>query len=68
MNIDLSLIPLKDLADEVIRRSDCGIIHVKTLEGRQVYFNWVGPYYEALGYCVEMQHLIKEAQDKGELE
>lgn len=56
--MDLSLIPLKDLSDEIIKRSDCGIIFIKTIDGKQIYANWVGPYYEALGYCAEMNNII----------
>ncbi len=63
---DLSLISLKELGDEIIKRSDCGIIHVKTLEGKEIFFNWVGDYYEALGHCVDMQDLIKKDKDNDE--
>ncbi len=64
MSIDLSLIPSKDLADELIRRASSGIIIFTTIEEDEVYYNWIGGYYQALGLCAEMQNLIKEDQDK----
>ena len=64
--MDLSLVPLKDLADEIIRRSACGIIHVKTIDEKQIYWNWCGPYYEALGYCSEISRMIQDCKNEEE--
>ena len=62
--MDLSLVPIKDLADELMRRADCGVIIFKTFEEEEVYINWIGDYYGALGMCVEMQNQIINEKDE----
>lgn len=62
--MDLSLIPVNELADEIIRRGKTGIVMVSGLENKEVYINWVGEYYAALGFCVDMQRfIIEECRD-----
>lgn len=65
MSIDLSLVPAKDLADEIMRRSECGVIIFTTLEANEVYVNWMGDYYKALGMCTEMQDYIINDEKEG---
>ncbi len=61
--MDLSLISIEDLSEELMNRSSCGIIHLKSLKEDEIYFNWVGPHYEALGHCTNMQNIISREKD-----
>lgn len=63
---DLSLVPLKELADEVMKRSSCGIILVTSIEHSGVYWNWCGGYHQALGHTVDMADLIKKENNRME--
>ena len=60
MGIDISLVPLNELVDEVINRGDTAVVMVIEKENHQLYFNWVGDYYRALGVCSELENRIKE--------
>lgn len=60
MSTDLSLVPAVELADELMRRCATGIVMVDTVEQTQVYVNWAGDYYRALGFCQDMQRTIME--------
>jgi hypothetical protein len=62
--MDLSLVPINDLADELMKRGKVGIVYVHGLEGRQGYVNWTGDYYAALGLCVDMQREIIKNTDE----
>lgn len=61
MSLDLSLVPAKELADELMKRANCGVVIFTTLEAKDIYINWIGDYYMALGMCTEMQdHIIND--------
>jgi hypothetical protein len=63
--MDLSLVPINELADELMKRGKVGIVYVHGLEGRQGYVNWIGDYYAALGLCIDMQReIMEEFEDK----
>lgn len=61
---DLSLVTAKELADELMNRSDCAVVIFSTLEGKHLYTNWHGNYYKALGFCVDMQRHIMETAER----
>lgn len=56
--MDLSLVPLGDLADEIVKRGACGIVLVVDVTKKEQYVNWVGDYHMALGLCVDIQNTI----------
>jgi hypothetical protein len=59
--MDLSLIPMKDLLDEVVRRSETAIIFLHKADGdtdENQYWNWCGDHFMALGFCQEMANKI----------
>lgn len=58
--MDLSLVPVNELADELVKRGKTAIVFVAGLENKEAYINWVGEYYTALGLCVDMQRFIIE--------
>ena len=57
---DLSLVPLKDLCDEAIKRCTCGVIHLHIKDPDAGYVNWSGDYYQALGLCEDMKDRIRD--------
>lgn len=62
--MDLSLVPVNELADEIVKRGKTAIVVVAGLEGKEQYLNWVGEYHSALGLCVDMQRfIIKECEE-----
>lgn len=57
---DLSLIPINELADELVKRGSVGIVFIADMgPDKLAYVNWVGDYYTALGLCSEMEEKIK---------
>lgn len=64
--MDLDLVPLTELCDAVIRRSETAIIMVHTdnpdtnLNG---YWNWKGDYYKAVGLCEEIKNYIMNSEE-----
>lgn len=63
--IDLSLVPVNELADELVKRGKTAIVFVAGLKNDEAYINWVGEYYPALGLCVDMQRfIIEECKDQ----
>jgi hypothetical protein len=57
---DLSLVSIEDLADELMKRSKAGIIHLHDIKDEQGYFNWTGDYYTCLGLCADLMRIISE--------
>jgi hypothetical protein len=58
--MDLSLVPIEELAEELMRRSKTAIIHLHDVKDEQGYFNWTGDYYTALGLCADLTRIISE--------
>lgn len=56
--VDLSLVPVEDLADELIKRGSVAVVGVIDVEPKLTYWNWVGDYYSALGLCADISHTI----------
>ena len=67
--VDLSLVPLRELCDEAIRRCKHGIMLLE-IEGKDtkapLFWNWKGDYYYNLGLCREMQNIIESGEDNDE--
>lgn len=59
--MDLSLVPIEELSEELMKRGDCGITLITGIgSDGNAYINWTGDYYKALGLCVDMQRFIIE--------
>ena len=57
--MDLSLVPIHELSDEIMKRGDVGILMIHNIgDEKKGFVNWVGDYYKALGLCVDMQRFI----------
>ena len=57
---DLSLVPVDELCDEIVKRGDAAIVFVSGLsKDGKGYVNWGGDYYKALGLCFAMQTCIQ---------
>lgn len=68
-SVDLSLVPLEAICAEAMRRCKSGIMLLE-VDGKDtkipLFWNWTGDYYQALGFCSEMEKLIKSGEDPGD--